>query len=67
MTWLDAEPTWKQLVDGRLSTTNRIRSFTVKIHLDQSYGFTAELAGAAAKRKIALGGELSRTMQTVWR
>ncbi len=65
--WLEVEPTWRELVAGRLSTTNRIRSFTVLIHLDQAYGFSAELAGSARKQKVSLGGEMSGAMQRVWR
>jgi hypothetical protein len=67
LVWLAVEPTWKELVAGRLSTTNRIRSFTVLIHLDQAYGFSAELAGKALKQKVGLGGEVSGAMQRVWR
>ena len=65
--WLEVEPTWRELVAGRLSTTNRIRSFTVLIHLDQAYGFSSDLAGKALKQKIGLGGEVSGAMQRVWR
>jgi hypothetical protein len=64
---LAVEPTWRELVAGRLSTTNRIRSFTVLIHLDQTYGFSAELAGKARKHNIGLGGEVSSEMQRIWR
>ncbi len=67
LVWLDVEPTWRELVEGRLSTTNRIRSFTVLIHLNQSYGFDFDLAGKAHKQKIGLGGEASGAMQRVWR
>jgi hypothetical protein len=67
LVWLAVEPTWRELVTGRLSTTNRIRSFTVLIHLDQAYGFSADLAGKASKLKIGLGGEISGAMQRVWR
>jgi hypothetical protein len=67
LVWLEVEPTWRELVAGRLSTTNRIRSFTVLIHLDQAYGFSAELAGTARKQKIGLGGEMSGAMKRVWR
>jgi hypothetical protein len=67
LVWLDVEPTWRELVAGRLSTTNRIRSFTVLIHLDQAYGFGSDLAGKAMKQKIGLGGEVSGAMQRVWR
>ena len=67
LVWLNVEPTWKELVTGRLSTTNRIRSFTVLIDLNQSYGFSAELAGSAYKYKIGLGGAVSGAIQRVWR
>ena len=67
LVWLEVEPTWREVVAGRLSATNRIRSFTVLIHLDQAYGFSAELAGTARKQKIGLGGETSGAMQRVWR
>jgi hypothetical protein len=67
LVWLEVEPTWRELVAGRLSTTNRIRSFTVLIHLDQAYGFSSDLAGKALKQKIGLGGEVSGAMQRVWR
>jgi hypothetical protein len=67
LVWLEVEPTWRELVEGRLSTSNRIRSFTVHIHLDQAYGFSAELADTARKQKIGLGGEISGAMQRVWR
>jgi hypothetical protein len=67
LAWLEVEPTWRELVAGRLSTTNRIRNFTVHIHLDQAYGFSSEVAGKASKLKIGLGGEVSGAMQRVWR
>jgi hypothetical protein len=67
LVWLAVEPTWRELVVGRLSGTNRIRSFTVLIHLDEGYGLSAELAGTAHKQKIGLGGEMSRAIQQVWR
>jgi hypothetical protein len=59
LVWLEVEPTWRELIAGRLSTTSRIRSFTVLIHLDQAYGLSSEIAGKARKHKIGLGGEVS--------
>jgi len=67
LAWLDVEPSWRELVAGRLSTTNRIRSFTVLIHLNQSYGFDLDLASKARKQKVGLGGDVSGEIQRVWR
>jgi hypothetical protein len=62
--WLQTEPLWRAVVNGRIE--GGMTNFSLEIRYDKDHGIDADFAGKLQKNGFKLGGEFKRHQETVW-
>ncbi|MDB6057192.1 MAG: hypothetical protein JWO95_1036, partial [Verrucomicrobiales bacterium] len=63
--WYSHEPTWQQIVKGRLE--HGLKNFCLILRYEDDFGVNAGLKLAASKAGLELGGSFEDHQATVWK
>ena len=65
LVWYPYEPTWKQIVDGRLKYG--LQDFSLTVRYEEDFGINAGLKLSVQQVGIDLGGKFEDHQPTIWR
>lgn len=64
LVWYPYEPTWQNIVQGRMDFG--LKRFSMKVHYNDDYGINADLSVGAANAGFEMGGRFEKHESTVW-